>query len=65
MQPQDRAGIGGSSRRFWIFRPSGECAAVGRGRRKIHRDETSAVPAAHVAADGTVWLATTARPSSP
>ena len=39
------AGIGGSSRSFWIFRPSGECAAVGRGRRKIHRDETSAVPA--------------------
>ena len=28
----------------WIFRPSGECAAVGRGRRKIHYDETCAVP---------------------
>ena len=41
----DAAGIGGSSRSFWIFRPSGECAAVGRVRRKSHCDETSAVPA--------------------
>jgi hypothetical protein len=40
-----KQGIGGSSRSFWIFRPSGECAAVGRGRRKSHCDETSAVPA--------------------
>jgi len=37
-------GIGGSSRSVRIFRPSGECTAVGRGRRKILRDETSAVP---------------------
>ena len=38
-------GIGGSSRSVRIFRPSGECAAVGRGRRKSHCDETFAVPA--------------------
>ena len=40
----DEPGIGGSSRSIRIFRPSGECAAVGRGRRKSRSDETSAVP---------------------
>ena len=49
----DAAGIGGSSRSIRIFRPSEECAAVGRGRRlsrtarglRVRSDETSAGPA--------------------
>jgi hypothetical protein len=50
----DEPGIGGSSRSFWIFRPSEECAAVGRGRRlgrtarglKANATSTSAVGSA-------------------
>jgi hypothetical protein len=42
-------GIGRSSSSVRIFRPSGECAAVGRGRRKSRSDETSAVPRRRVA----------------
>ena len=49
----DGAGIGGRSRSIRIFRPSEECAVVGRGRRlsrtarglRVRSDETSAVPA--------------------
>jgi hypothetical protein len=43
-QSWGQPGIGGSSRSIRIFRPSEECAAVGRGRRKSRSDETSAVP---------------------
>ena len=42
-------GIGGSSRSFWIFRPCAGARWRNGRRRKIHRDETSAVPRQRVA----------------